>query len=1587
MIRAGRRVFPVLLLAALAALFAVLLVMPWSAHAQAVPTLQIEDASASEGAGALEFTVSLADGATPTQAVTVDYATTDGDALAGNDYTGTSGTLTIPTGASSGVISVPIIDDDVVEDDETFTLTLSNPSNAALPGGASSVAATGTIIDDDKPTVTITLRQDEVFVGQPAVFDFTRAGSATDRLLIPFRVSIADLDNVVIPGARYDNWSPSFITPNVVIPANETSVEWSWHPEDGIGEDYLVHLSPITAPDLFDVDIEEDYFTLTVRHRPVFVSSSPPDGLPAITIAAVSGGEDGVPTVAEGEDATFTLTRTGDTMEALTVHVRTEEPYHPGWNPRDSFNPTVKIHPVTFTTGTATATLDVAIDDDDVPESADWLEAQVSPPAGGNYSKGDPHRAWVNIIDERVDHDSLSGLVEVGIVAATSSVREGEPVRVDTVRPEFPDDGRDYPPLNVKVHISQDGAGIPEDRLGIIASVHPWYAFRGVNRLGFPTLTNDGREPPTTVTFTILESPEYRIDPARASVTVTVRDRDPLPVLEIADSTAHRGAESIEFQVSYADGLPSYQTVTVDYATSDGTATAGQEYAAATGTLTIPPGETGGVITVQLNPADNQDADLDFSLTLTTPAYATFAEAAAYASATGTINHRPGVSIRARQSEVLEGETALFELRRSGTPSSELTVKVFTREPNHPEDSSNGRLHTVIFPTGSSTATLQVIADHDGVEEDEGDFLEALIAQSVEDEYRTKDPDRVTVRIRDLLADITIAADQETINEGDIDEEVGSVDATFTLSRAGTTANALTVTVRVDDPEMIRCFDHVYWHRNCPEGPTFDEEVTFAENSATATLAVPIFDDWRDVPDGSALTVTVIDGEGYRPGNPDSASVTLVDDDDTSVLILSTSHDEITEGNTLTCTVTRYGDISYYREQFPLEISGTGRGRSADEYIYVELAAGVDRYTYTFDLEDDGEFGGDWTQTCRIDWIDLYVPLEQERQYFVVIGPRSITVPVRDAGGSHVTIAPDQPSITEGESATFTLTRTGDISDELTVRVSVEDPAHFMRGNHDWGSPQVPSREEFEAGSATATLSLKTRNDWRDIPDGVLTATIRPGDYREYRPGATSSASVTVLDNDTKPEFQLSANDETITEGENVVFELTRTGNFTHPQTVRLLIGRRGAQKVRTYEFSGDDDTRQTVISTRDNDLDEPDTVFEAEFHEPVNEYYAVSKQHASATVTVEDDDLPRVSVEALAGSYREGERPVFRITREGRTDSALPVRLKITESGQKTVYNPEYQLGTPTPLMRVSYATYDHHLFLDEGDGDEDDGAVEVELLESDDYVIDPEKSSASFTVIDTDPEPVLRVSRANDSHIVSEDAGAVEFTVSYEGPASQKGVTVDYHTLSGTATAGVDYTATSGTLAFADGETGGVISVPVIQDSRPEHDETFFLVLTNPRNAGLEDGEHSIASLVTIEDDESRVSIYAAADEVTEGEPAVFNLTRTGDLTDELFVSLLVMEERTGSESNPLFPMTATFPAGTSTVQVTHPTVDDDVDAQPFLVIALVRDLAALARTSTYVPLKYVASVTVQDDELPTVTIEAAEDRREENEDADSP
>ena len=118
------------------------------------PSLSISDAIVTEGdtgTATLQFTVQSS-AAVPTGGTvadaSVDYATSAGTATEGVDYQAASGTVQIPGDTSQVTIAVDVVGDTDVEADETFTVTLSSPTNATI----SQATATGTIRDDDSTT-------------------------------------------------------------------------------------------------------------------------------------------------------------------------------------------------------------------------------------------------------------------------------------------------------------------------------------------------------------------------------------------------------------------------------------------------------------------------------------------------------------------------------------------------------------------------------------------------------------------------------------------------------------------------------------------------------------------------------------------------------------------------------------------------------------------------------------------------------------------------------------------------------------------------------------------------------------------------------------------------------------------------------------------------------------------------------------------------------------------------------------------------------------------------------------------------------------------------------------------------------------------------------------------------------------------------------------------------------------------------------------------------------------------------------------------------------------------------------------------
>ena len=207
----------------------------------------------------------------------------------------------------------------------------------------------------------------------------------------------------------------------------------------------------------------------------------------------------------------------------------------------------------------------------------------------------------------------------------------------------------------------------------------------------------------------------------------------------------------------------------------------------------------------------------------------------------------------------------------------------------------------------------------------------------------------------------------------------------------------------------------------------------------------------------------------------------------------------------------------------------------------------------------------------------------------------------------------------------------------------------------------------------------------------------------------------------------------------------------------------------------------------------------------------------------------------------------------------------------------------------------------------------------------------SVTVTVLEDDT-PELSV--ADDEALEGE--GEIAFGASLDIQSSRE-VTVDYASVAGTATEGLDYLRREGTLVFAPLQTTARIVVPVVDDDIDEPAETFSLELTSFVNA--EPGGRSGSATGTILDDDlPKVGISAMEGAVAEGSDVRFRFVREGDLSVRLTVKVGV--EETEDFLRGSAPGTVDFAVGSDEAILALPTVDDDLDERDGTVTATVQE-----------------------------------------------
>jgi len=153
------------------------------------PSLSINDVSVAEGdSGTTPATFTVTLSAASGQTVTVNYATADNTAAAGSDYQSTSGTLTFNPGETSKPLTVLVNGDTTFEENETFFVSLTSPTNATLTDHQGQ----GTITNDDPapPTPTLVINDISLAEGNSgtsiATFNVTLSPSSSQVVTVDF---------------------------------------------------------------------------------------------------------------------------------------------------------------------------------------------------------------------------------------------------------------------------------------------------------------------------------------------------------------------------------------------------------------------------------------------------------------------------------------------------------------------------------------------------------------------------------------------------------------------------------------------------------------------------------------------------------------------------------------------------------------------------------------------------------------------------------------------------------------------------------------------------------------------------------------------------------------------------------------------------------------------------------------------------------------------------------------------------------------------------------------------------------------------------------------------------------------------------------------------------------------------------------------------------------------------------------------------------------------------------------------------------------------------------------------------------------
>lgn len=989
------------------------------------------------------------------------------------------------------------------------------------------------------------------------------------------------------------------------------------------------------------------------------------------------------------------------------------------------------------------------------------------------------------------------------------------------------------------------------------------------------------------------------IDPDNTTASITISSDDTVDVTIASATQGSEDGTDATFVVSLSDTATT--PIEIEYFDNASTADNSTDYTPPSGTVTIPAGSLSSQINIPiLNDSDDDAGEtivIDLNRVISGPAIIT-----SPSSATNTIidNDQALVTISAGTNGAEAAtDNATFTISLDQPAASTITASVTSTGTASSLDYNLGS-NTVTFNTGEQTKTLSYEVIDDNIAEGTETIIATLSA--VTGPVAIGTPNSATRLITDNDT-ATISVDSSPLDGS----EPLDTDTSFTIRTDTESSNDISVSFTLGG--------------TATEGSDYanvTKSVTIAAGSFTEDVQIDVLNDaLAEDNETVILSLSNITAGSAVIGSDNSATLSIEDNDTVNVFLGATTDTDEDNGSANGSFAISAGAAAQADIVIAYSLGGTADNNTDYAGLSGEftLPRGSTNSSLVIDAVDDALVEGD--ETVELTLVSI------------VSGPGNIT-------GSPRTL-----TIADNDNATISISAVNDGAEPSTpgtFLVSANSDAHAGIDISYTISGTVTAGDYSDAGSGSVTIpggSDNTTFDITIINDSIiednetLTVTLTAVTSGDATIGSNDNASITVTSDDQASVTM--AGDNATAEGPSATGNLHI--NLDNASTVPITV----SYSVSGTATSGTDFTALSgTVTVPANTTSQPipiSIIDDSNYED--NETVIINIDSLTgpatlgspdnATLTITNDDNVTLSIAATTNANEDGTDGLFTFSLTDDVEEDVIFTYSVV-TASSTASAGDYSLSGSSPLTITAgddNATVTVSAVNDSLVENNETLVLRIDSITSGPALI-ASTDNATLTIIDND---TLMVSVGTPDHGDETGPDNASVTVSLSSPAAAGDIIVAYN-VGGTATSGTDFTALSGSITIDNGTSSKVLTIPVLDDSVDEDNETVVITLSSITSGIAQISTTDNSQSVNIADnDNSSISITAPAT-VDEGDEAVFTVTLSAAAGADTTLTYNDNGTATSGTDYTAPSGSLVIAAGSDTGTISIPTINDGID-----------------------------------------------------------